>query len=200
MTPILGFLTAFGAIGGVMSWITGPSKGLLSTAEDGVMPVSFARKNRYGSPVLILLIQGAIVTVLASLYFIMDNVSVAFFVLSAMTVTLYLVMYMLMYAAALRLRYTKPDLPRPYRVPGGKFGMWLVAGIGLAGVLFACVVGFFPPSNLPVGNPALYVWLVSGGMIVFTGAPLLIYFCMKHCGRNSCMIAAKADDDPESGE
>jgi peptidoglycan/LPS O-acetylase OafA/YrhL len=52
--------------------------------------------------------------------------------------------------------------------------MDLVAGLGLLGVSFALVVGFFPPTKLPVGNPALYVGLVAAGMIVFIGLPLLI--------------------------
>ncbi len=175
LVPVLGGLTAFGAIGGVMSWITGPSKGLLSTAQEGEIPAFLAKTNDAGAPVVILIIQGVLVTALASLYFIMDNVSVAFFVLSAMTATLYLVMYMLMYAAALRLRYTKPDLPRSYKIPGGTGMMWLICLFGLAGVVFACIVGFFPPSNLPVGNPALYVALVAGGLILFTGTPLAIH-------------------------
>ncbi len=175
MVPILGGLTAFGALGGVMSWITGPSKGLLSTAQEGELPPLLAKINAKEAPVALLIIQGVIVTVLASLYFIMQDVSVAFFVLSAMTATLYLVMYMLMYAAALKLRYTHPELPRAYKIPGGDVAMWVVTIIGILGVGFACVVGFFPPSNLPVGNPALYVGLVSGGLIVFTGTPLVIH-------------------------
>ncbi|MDR3519165.1 MAG: amino acid permease [Azospirillaceae bacterium] len=96
------------------------------------------------------------------------------FLSSAMTITLYLIMYMLMYAAAIRLRYSQPDLVRSYRVPGGVFGIWLIAGTGLAGVVFAFIVGFFPPSQLPVGSPALYVGLVAGGTVLFTGLPLLI--------------------------
>lgn len=174
LTPIIGLLAAFGAIGGVMSWIDGPSRGLLETAKKGEIPPFLAKTNKNGVQVNILIIQAIIVSLLASLYFIMDNVSVAFFVLSAMTVTLYLVMYILMYAAAIKLRYSQPDLPRSYKVPGGLYGMWLVAGIGLIGVCFSLVVGFFPPTNLPVGNPTLYVGLVSAGMIVFVGLPLLI--------------------------
>jgi amino acid transporter len=104
---------------------------------------------------------------------------VAFFVLTAMTATLYLVMYMLMYAAGLRLRYTRPDLPRTYKIPGGMGVMWLITLVGLAGVLFSCIAGFFPPSNLPVGNPALYVILVAGGLILFTGTPLVIHCIMR---------------------
>ncbi len=174
LTPIIAFLLAFGAIGGIMSWISGPSAGLLETANEGEIPPSLAKINHNGSPITILIIQGIIVTLLASLYFIMDNVSVAFFILSAMTITLYLVMYMMMYASAIKLRYTKPDLPRVYKVPGGNFGMIFIAGIGMLGVAFSLIVSFFPPSQLPVGNPALYVGLVAAGLIVFIGIPLII--------------------------
>jgi len=52
--------------------------------------------------------------------------------------------------------------------------MWSIAGVGLAGVVFAFVVSFFPPSQLPVGSPALYVGLVAAGTVLFTGLPLLI--------------------------
>ena len=52
--------------------------------------------------------------------------------------------------------------------------MWIVAGVGFAGVAFSFLVGFFPPTQLPVGSPTLYVWLVVGGAVVFTGLPLLI--------------------------
>lgn len=174
LTPVVSLLVAFGAIGGVMSWVGGPSRGLLETAKNGEIPPFMAKVNKKGVQDVILIMQGIIVSILACLYFIMDNVSVAFFVLSAITVTLYLVMYILMYAAAIKLRFSQPDLPRSYKVPGGEFGICLVGGTGLLGVCFALLVGFFPPSNLPVGNPALYVGLVAGGLIVFVGLPLLI--------------------------
>lgn len=63
----------------------------------------------------------------------MDDVSVAFFLLSALTIGLYLVMYMMMYASGIKLRYTQPDLKRSYKVPGGKMGMWLIAGSRFSG-------------------------------------------------------------------
>jgi len=52
--------------------------------------------------------------------------------------------------------------------------MCAVAGLGLVGVVFSLLVGFFPPTNLPVGNPTLYVSLVAGGLVLFMGMPLLI--------------------------
>jgi len=179
MVPIVGFLTAFGAIGGVMSWIGGPSRGLLETAKQGEIPPFMAKTNKKGMQINILLIQAVIVTILASLYFIMKNVSVAFFLLSAMTVTLYLVMYILMYAAAIKLRITQPDLPRSYKVPGGIFGMCIIAGIGLFGVTFSLIVGFVPPNQLPIGNPQVYIALVAAGLIIFGGIPLIIHAMKK---------------------
>lgn len=179
LTPVLGLLMAFGAIGGVMSWVTGPSRGLLETAREGEIPPLLAKVNKAGAPVTLLFAQAGIVTVLALLYFVMRDVSVAFFILSAMTATLYLAMYMLMFAAAIRLRLTRPDLPRAYRVPGGLAGMWCIGGLGFVGVTFALIVGFFPPTNLPVGNPALYVGLVAFGMVFFVGLPLVIQLFKK---------------------
>ena len=167
-------LLAFGGIGGVMSWISGPSRGLLWTAREGEIPPILAKVNKHGVQVSILLVQGAIVTVLALTSFVMADVTLAFFLLSAMTITLYLIMYMLMYAAAIRLRYSQPELARSYRVPGGLVGMWCIAGLGFAGVAFSFLVGFFPPTQIPVGSPALYVGLVVGGTVMFTGLPLLI--------------------------
>ena len=174
LTPVIGLLLAFGSIGSVMSWISGPSRGLLETARQGELPPVMAKVNKKGVQSTILMLQAVVVSLLAGLYFIMTDVSVAFFVLSAMTATLYLVMYILMYAAAIKLRITRPDLPRSYKIPGGVPGICTVAGLGLAGVIFALVVGFFPPTNLPVGNPVLYVGLVAGGLVAFVGMPLII--------------------------
>ena len=148
----MGLLVAFGALAGVMSWISGPSRGLLWTAQEGVLPCFLQKTNKNGVQVNILVIQGCIVTLLSSLYIVMDDVSVAFFLLSALTVGLYLVMYMMMYAAGIRLRYTQPGLTRSYRVPGGNAGMWAVGGIGFLAVLFSFIVTFFPPSQLPVAG------------------------------------------------
>ena len=140
----------------------------------GEIPPILAKTNKHGVQVSILIVQGVIVTILAMAYFVMADVSVAFFLLSAMTISLYLIMYMLMYAAAIRLRYSQPDLKRSYRVPGGTAGIWSIAGVGFAGVVFAFIVSFFPPSQLPVGSPALYVGLVAAGTVIFTGLPLII--------------------------
>lgn len=180
MTNVMSLLVAFGALGGVMSWIAGPSRGLLWTARDGELPKSLTKTNKNGVQTNILFFQGAIVTVLSSLYIFMSNVNVAFFLLSALTVGLYMIMYMLMYASGIKLRKTQPNLPRSYKVPGGNMGMWLIAGIGFLAVLFAFILAFFPPAQLPIGKPATYVGLVAGGTVLFLAIPIIVSTIMEH--------------------
>jgi len=174
LLPIMGFLVAFGTIGGVGAWIVGPSKGLFATAKEGDIPPILETTNRHGVPVHILVIQGIVVTLLSLVFLLMPTVNSAFFLLTALTAILYLIMYVLLYATAIRLRYTQPDVHRAYKVPGGNFGMWCVAGLGLLGALFAIIVGFFPPKQLAVGSPTFYVTFLIIGMLVFCCAPLII--------------------------
>jgi glutamate:GABA antiporter len=175
LVQALSLLVGLGAVSGVFAWLGSPSKGLLATADDGDLPLVLQTTNSQGMPKHILLLQGLVVTTMASLYFFIADVSVVFFMLSAMTIALYLIAYMFMYAAAVKLRYSEPRLARPFSVPGGTFGMWLVAAVGFAGVLFSFLVAFFPPDQLPVGSPALYVSLVIGGTAIFCGIPLLMH-------------------------
>lgn len=173
--PILAALIGYGALGGALAWIGGPSRGLLATAEDGCLPPFMQKTNEKGVQRNILILQGVIVTLISSIYLFMDDVNSAFFLISAMTISLYIVMYLMLYAAAIKLRSTQPDLPRPFSIPGGKAGLWLVAGVGFAAVAFALVLSFAPPDQLPIGNSATYIGLVAAGLIVFTALPLLIF-------------------------
>jgi amino acid transporter len=175
LTSVLSLFVGIGAISGVFAWLGSPSKGLLATARDGELPKVLHASNSHGMPTHILLVQGVVVTVMSCLYFVIKDVSVVFFLVSAMTIALYLIAYMLMYAAAIKLRYTKPNLARPFKVPGGLFGIWLTAGVGFFGVLFSFLVAFFPPDQLPVGSPVLYVSLVIIGTVVFCGIPLILH-------------------------
>ena len=126
-------------------------------------------------PTHILLVQGVVVTVMSSLYFVIKDVSVVFFLVSAMTIALYLIAYMFMYAAAIKLRYTKPTSGAA--VQSAWWLRWHVADrrLGFVGVLFSFLVAFFPPDQLPVGSPVLYVTLVIVGTVVFCGIPLILH-------------------------
>jgi amino acid transporter len=138
-----------------------------------------AKTNKNGVQQNILLIQGLIVTSLSFVFLIMPTVSSAFFILSILTVSPYLIMYFLLFVSAIKLRYTRPNVERAFKLPWGNFGMWLIAGVGILAVIFAFFIGFFPPEQLQVGNPTFYVSFLIGGVIVFVGIPIIINMIKK---------------------
>ncbi len=101
--------------------------------------------------------------------------------LSDLTIQLYLVMYLMMFAAALVLRHRRPDQPRPFRVPGGNVGLWLVCGTGMLAALFSIAVGFFPPAQLRQTQlqPETFISFLVVGLLVSLFLPMVIYALRK---------------------
>ncbi len=184
LIPILSVCIVMGVISAILSWLEGPSRALLATAKDGEIPPILAKTNKKGAPISILMLQATLVTSSTSLYFLMDDVSVAFFMLSAMSATLYIIVYLLMFATVIKLRHSKPDLARGFKIPGGMFGVIGIAGTGFLSVAFAFIVAFFPPTQLPIGNPMLYIALVTIGTFAFLAIPLGISLCKRESWKN----------------
>jgi putative glutamate/gamma-aminobutyrate antiporter len=171
LANIFGAAIVFGALASVVSWVAGPSKGLLDAAEHGMLPPSLQRRNRAGIQIGILIPQGIIVTVLALIFVVIPNVSDAFIALVDMAAALYLIMYLLMFAAAVLLRRSQPEVKRGYRVPW----MGLVAGVGFVACLAALIMSFIPPSGDDVIPRVDYPWVVALVVVVLGGPPLLFY-------------------------
>ncbi|MFV8458957.1 putative glutamine/gamma-aminobutyrate antiporter GadC [Mycoplasma sp. 005V] len=180
MAPILAAMLAIGVLAGIVTWVSGPSAGMLVVGKAGYLPRWFQKTNKKGIPTHLLLIQGLIVTVLSVLFVVLPSVQAAYQILSQLTVILYLIMYILMFSAAIYLRYSQPNRPRPYKIPGPKnIGMWIVAGLGLIGSLLAFIVSFAPPSQISVGSPIAYVAILLVVSIVFCVIPFIIYALRK---------------------
>ena len=175
IVPVVAFMITLGALGQVTAWIVGPSKGLFATAKEGDLPPFFQRVNKNGVPVNLLAVQGCIVTILSLIFLLMPDVSSSYWLLSVLTVQLYLIMYILLYSAAIKLRYSKPNVQRAYKIPGGNWGMWIVAGVGILGALFAIFIGFFPPAQLKSESILFYGLFLSLSILVMCGVPLVIY-------------------------
>ncbi len=133
LSPVIAAALAIGVLAGVVTWVGGPSSGLLAVAKAGYLPRWWQHTNAHGMASHILLVQAVVVSCLAVVFVILPSVQAAYQILSQLTVILYLIMYLLMFAAAIYLRYSQPNRPRPYRVPGGNAGMWIIGGVGFLG-------------------------------------------------------------------
>ncbi len=179
MIPFIALLMAAGAFGSLSTWVIGPTKGLLAAARGGDLPPYFRAVNQHAMPTRLLVVQALIVTVLSFVFAYMPTVSSAFWILSAITAQLYLLMYILMFAAAVKLRYKYPKTERPYKIPGGKLGIWIVCAVGIISSAFALLIGFFPPSQIVTGNTFFYVLFLILGVILACFAPAIILLFQK---------------------
>jgi len=179
LAPIISVLLAVGVFAGVSTWVAGPSKGILAVGKAGYLPKVFQKTNKNGVQVNILWMQAAIVTVLAIMFVVLPSVQAAYQILSQLTVTLYLIMYLLMFGAAIYLRYSQPNRKRTFKVPGGIVGMWIIGGAGLLGSLLAFVLSFVPPSQIAVGSPAKYIGILVIGNLIVVAIPFIIFALRK---------------------
>lgn len=175
-SPVIAIALTFGVLAGVLTWVAGPSKGIFTVGKAGYLPPFFQRTNRRGVQRNILLVQGAIVTLLSLLFVVMPSVQSFYQILSQLTILLYLIMYLLMFAAAIRLRYKLPNIARPFRLgKGGNSLMWLIGSVGFLGSLMAFVLSFIPPSQIATGSSKVWYSVLIVGCIVFVVIPYIIY-------------------------
>ncbi len=168
---VMAFFLAIGVFAGVSTWVAGPSKGLLEVGKAGYLPRWMQKENKAGIQINILLVQALIVTILSVMFVVLPSVQSAYQILSALTVALYLIMYILMFFAFLKLKITRPNVKRPFKAPLGLF----FGIIGLLGSILAFVLSYFPPSQISIGNPDVWVGILVGGTIIFVLTPVVIY-------------------------
>ena len=173
-TTVMALLIVVGILASVVTWIPGPSRGLLLVGKEGYLPVALQKTNKQGMQVNIMIVQGIIVTVLALLFALSSSVQSVFWIFSAMAVQLYLIMYMIMFLAAMRLRKTKPDVERGFKTPA----MSLVGWVGFFASLAAFLIGFVEPSGNSFPQTT-YALILVAGIVVLGCGPFILYSLRK---------------------
>jgi len=169
--PLIAIALAVGALAGMLAWLDGPSEGLLRIGrEEGYLPPYFQKVNGQGIEVRILAAQGTVITVIALLYAFIPSVSRAYWIFAVMATQVYLIMYVLMFIAAIRLRRSQPDHARGYRTPA----LGLLCVLGTVSSVAALVIGFVPPSQFGHSNPLVYGVLILAGILAIGILPPLL--------------------------
>jgi glutamate:GABA antiporter len=174
LAPVMGLSIALGLIGQVNSWVLGPVRGLQATANSGVLPEIMQKTNKHGVPVTLVMIQAVAISLVGVLITVIPDVDNFYFMLMGLTGLVYLVAYLFMFAAAIWLRYKHPEVERSFKVPGGNFGMWIVAGMGFAMSLLAAYLAFVPPGSFK-GSASGYFMFQLMGLIVMFVIPFFVY-------------------------
>jgi amino acid transporter len=180
MTWLLGPLALLVTIGGLAtlsSWLAGPALGLGVVATEGLMPPVFSRRNKVGAPTGVLILQAVLGTIISLVYLFIPSINSAYWLLSALTVTLLCIVYLMVFAALIKLRYSQPNTPRAFKIPGGIMGAWIIGGLGLLSSGFTFFVSLFPTGsmNVSVGKYALFM-LIGTAILAL---PPLVFIRLK---------------------
>jgi amino acid transporter len=182
MVPVIAILIAIGSIGKITTWVLGPVRGLGRAAREGLLPPILQKHNKAGVPVRMLILQAVFVSIWGVIFVLLPGgVNSAFWMLLALTTTVYIVMYLLMYLAAIKLRYSQPSVKRAFKIPGGKVGMWLIGGWGIFSMITIFVLALLPPAqaNVETINLVAFEALMIIGTIGVVLIPQVIYWKRK---------------------
>ncbi|MCR6514308.1 tyrosine-tyramine antiporter [Clostridium sp. LY3-2] len=175
---IISAMIAIGVLAQLSAWVLGPSKAMIKVAEEGNLPKVFQKRSKNGAPLTIVLIQATVISVISLAYLFTKDVNSAFYMITVTTTILYCIVYILIALSAIKLRYTRADVKRTFRLGSKGNGlMWFTASLALIGILLTIIVGLIPPSGTP--DPTFYVAFQVIGTIVSVGIALIIFACRK---------------------
>jgi amino acid transporter len=141
----VGFIWALASSG--TTWLMGADRSQAVAAFDGAAPrVLGVFSTRWGTPVAVNLLSGMFSTIVMVLAFQLTSGSSAkyFTVVLSLAISTTTISYLLVFPALIRLRYTHPHVPRPYRVPGGTAGAWIVSVLTTGWAALATIVLLYP--------------------------------------------------------
>ena len=162
---VLADIAAIGVIFGLLSsgvvWLIGSDRTQAVAGFDGAAPRWMGHfSKRLGTPIAVNLLSGVVSTgiLVLALTLTSGNSAKYFSATLGLVISMVTITYVLIFPAVIRLRYRYPDVPRPYRIPGGTIGLWVVGILTTAWAAFTTIAIVYPgigtatpDSSLPSG-------------------------------------------------
>ena len=174
LLPVMGCMVVLGAIGSVLNWIIAPTTGLHMAAVDGRMPKIFTQENQHKAPAPLLLLQAIFTSVLSTIYLLLPSINSAYWLLTVLASQIYMFMYLLMFAAAIKLRKTYKNTEDNFTIGKSYISTYIVAIVGMIGCIITIIAGFIPPDSMNIGSHAYYEALLVFGLLILSLPPFVI--------------------------
>jgi amino acid transporter len=176
--PLLALLIILGSTGGSINWLLSPAKGLLQIAEKGYLPPFFLEKNKEGVPFRILIFQALLVSLFCGGMHFVPNVNTYYWFLMALSTGLYMMMYILLFLAALKLKRAASG----YQIPSGLRTASCLTG--LAACATTIIVGFQPAPGTLIESKTNYgLTILVGFFLMLLPVLVLWYYQVKQKAR-----------------
>ena len=148
---VLADIAAIGVIFGLLSsgvvWLIGSDRTQAVAGFDGAAPRVLGHfSKRFGTPIAVNLLSGVVATgvLILTLTLTSGNSEKYFSTTLALVISMVTITYVLIFPAVIRLRYKYPDAVRPYRIPGGTIGLWVVGILTTAWAAFTTLALLYP--------------------------------------------------------
>lgn len=155
--PAADALTALAAVAFIVvllaqgaAWMVATDRMQAVAGADGACPAYFgAFSRRFGTPVRVNVASGVIATAFMTAALVVlsgddGDASSLFVVVLVIATTTLLLSYLVIVPTLLALRWRYPDVDRPYRVPFGSAGAWVVTVVVMAWIAIGTVVAVAP--------------------------------------------------------
>ncbi|MFL0248918.1 APC family permease [Clostridium neuense] len=164
----IGFL--FTLVTNMVAWALGSNNVISETGLDKKMKVLGHKHSKYNTPDYAYYIMGVVGSIIVATNYIgVQNVQQIYWTIFAFSSIIFLIPYIFMFAAVIKLRYIEKDKVRPYKIPGGKLVTWICVIVGEILLIGSTIFFFLPPSSTK--NIFRYeLFLVTGVLItIFIG-------------------------------
>jgi glutamate:GABA antiporter len=148
---VLADIAAIGVILGLLSsavtWLIGSDRAQAVAGYDGAAPRAFGYfSRRLGTPIVVNLVSGVVSTIvlILALTLTSGNAAKYFSATLGVVISMVTIVYVLIFPAVIKLRYSHPDVPRPYLIPGGKVGLWTAGILTTAWAAFTTIAIIYP--------------------------------------------------------
>lgn len=169
-------LVVLSSIGGLGAWFSGVARIPYVIGIDRYLPPALGRTHpTWGTPHVALITQGIVATLLIFAAVTESTIEEAYVLLLDMTIILYFVPFLYMFAALPVLRIKAAGNNEGVnRVPGGTTGMVLCSVLGFGATLLSVILALLPPAGTT--DAQLFLLKVGGGCALFIAAGLIFFY------------------------
>ncbi|HIF9358967.1 TPA: APC family permease [Photobacterium damselae] len=146
LVKAIGTLALLTFIGNMVSWTMGASRAAAEAAAEGELPEYVGKISpKFNTPVGANFITGTLSTIVILAYAIFAQSSDdLFWSVFAFSSCIFLLPYLFMFPAYLKLRISEPEVERPFKVPGSHSVQWGISTICFLVIVQAVILFIFP--------------------------------------------------------
>jgi amino acid transporter len=170
-------LVTVGNAGGVGSTVAGIARVPFVVGIDRYLPAAFGKIHpKWKTPYISIIVQAIASGLVLLLSQINETTRGAYQVVIDITIIIYFIPFLYMFAAAVKLA-SRPDRqsnPQAVLIPGGRLGVWICSALGFFVTALSIVVSMLPPGDS--ADRELFIAKVVGCSIIAIGLGLILYF------------------------